>query len=250
METSFDSGYDKYVKCVEQLLDSNDLSNFKNNPDYIYMLEHVSIKQGKEYYNLIKNEFNINDIIIKTYCNLNDSIGNPEIDTYSFGTASPSSLRYIYLSNLCLKYMKTLGKNTVNIAEIGGGYGGLALALEFFSEYYDIIIEQYDIIDINIITKLQEKYINKLTTYSPIFKFHDAATYGNNITSDNLFLISCYAFSEISLPHQEKYIQTMFYKVSNGFFVWNTNTIIDFRKKYTKEVERPLTGQYNEFLYF
>ena len=79
-----DTVYLEYSNYVKTLIATKELSTFKSNPIYTYVLEHVSQEQGQQYYNLIKKEFNTPDIIILEFCNLNDRIGNPNQFEYSF----------------------------------------------------------------------------------------------------------------------------------------------------------------------
>jgi hypothetical protein len=72
---------------------------------------------------------------------------------------SPTSLRYVYQSHLILSYFKTLTlPKQLNLVEIGGGYGGLCVAIYFFSSYYKIKIDNYIIIDLKEVTQLQETF--------------------------------------------------------------------------------------------
>ena len=47
--------YTRYHDYVKNTL--NDISNFKNNQDYVYMLEHVSFEQGLEYIEYIISKY-------------------------------------------------------------------------------------------------------------------------------------------------------------------------------------------------
>lgn len=241
--------YSEYSNYVTSILASNNLSNFKSNPSYTYMLEHVSKEKGQEYYDLIKGDFKISDLTIIEFCNKNDTIGGTILEEYSFGSCSPSSLRYIYQALLILLYAKSLKKKTLKIIEIGGGYGGLSLALHFFSSSYEIEIESYSMIDLTSPLALQKLYLSNLMPITK-FTFHDAQTFGNDIVGDDYFLVSCYSLGEISIENQDKYFNILLPKVSNGFLIWNTFPYADFGRETIYQQERPLTGQVNQFIYF
>lgn len=244
-----DTTYFEYSNYVKTLLASKNVSTFKSNPKYTYMLEHVNQEQGQQYYNLIKKEFNTPDMIILEFCNLNDKIGNPNQFDYSFGKCSPSSLRYIYHTLLTITYLNQLGKNSVKIIEIGGGYGGLALALNHFCHFFGITIESYNMIDLTDPVSLQELYLSKITDISK-FKFYSAENYGKEIEGDNFFLLSTYSLGEIAVERQNLYFQSLLPKVSHGFLVWNTIPDVDFGRVSKREIERPLTGPHNQFIFF
>jgi len=241
--------YSRYSNFVESIIKDNNLINFKNNKDYIYMLEHVTASQGSEYLKYIRKT-TITQNEIESFCNLNDSIGNPNIIKYNNFSSSPTSLRYIYHSHLILKYLESLKLDSIDIVEIGGGYGGLCLAIHFFSEKYGLKINSYTIIDLPSISKLQEKYIYKINPLINI-NYIDATRFGSNISKTNLFCISNYCFSEISSDFQKIYINSLFNKVIHGFMVWNAIPVYNFGFTYKEENEIPFTGgKYNKYIYF
>lgn len=241
--------YTIYMKYVQSILESNDLSNFKNHPSYTYMLEHVSPICGYEYMQSIRMNTKITMKDVISFCNLNDSLGNPTMTEYSIVTASPTSLRYIYMAHLILTHFKSLNLPVLDIIEIGGGYGGLSLAVHYFSEKYNVKVNSYKIIDLLPITKLQEMYISKVNPDLSL-EYIDAATFGSGITNNNLCLISTYCFSEIPLELQRSYIKTLFPKVSHGFIAWNNIPIYDFGYTCRIEDEIPNTAPNNRFVYF
>lgn len=231
--------YNDFVKNVVML---KDLSYFKSHPSYTYMLEHVSYSFGKDYISLIKSEFNIDTKKIQNFCKLNDRIGSPnkyyfeDISMYT----SPTSLRYIYHALLILKHINET-KNT-NIVELGCGYGGLCLAINFFNTNR---IDSYTCIDLPDIIELQKLYLSNFDISFPI-NFISSETYGENIQNDNVFLISNYCFSEISSYNQKKYIDILFPKITHGFITWNNIPLYNFGKELIKvETERPVTGSTN-----
>ena len=243
--------YNEYRNFIGSVLEDKILGSFKQNPAYRSILEHVSLKQGQFYYDLCKKEFQITDEEIYSFTNINDSFGDPIKETYTFGIVSPSSLRYIYHSHVILNYLRFLDKKQYSIVEIGGGYGGLSLALLHYANKFSLTITDYNFCDLDLVVKLQEICINKACPAKDLYTFHDSSTYGINIKSNNLFLISCYAFSEISKTHQENYLQLLFPKITSGFIIWNTK-YYDFGRKTYIEEERPQThpDKINKFVYF
>ena len=47
--------YNQYTDYVYSICKTRDLSSFKTNPNYTWVLEHVNKKQGNEYIYYIKN---------------------------------------------------------------------------------------------------------------------------------------------------------------------------------------------------
>jgi putative sugar O-methyltransferase len=241
--------YNQYSDYVKVICDTNNLSNFKSNPNYTYMLEHVNTQQGNLYLNCILYSTNISVSEIENFCMLNDKIGNPikvKYDNLSI-SVSPTSLRYILHAHLILSHMKRT--NSENVIELGGGYGGLCFALHNFSNKYGVNINSYTICDLPNIICLQNKYLNIVTPNLNV-NFAESTNFGEDIKYEQAFLISNYCFSEISNEYQQMYINKMFKKIKHGFMAWNNIPIYDFGFKLNVEPEIPETGPRNKYVYF
>ena len=99
------SSYDQYANFVGEICALNDLSFFKAHKDFVYMLEHVTPDQGQQYLDVILRVTHLSEKDIKEFCELNDSLGRPRTGTYSFGTVSPTNLRYILQAHLILTHI-------------------------------------------------------------------------------------------------------------------------------------------------
>jgi hypothetical protein len=236
--------YSPYDHFVNQLIS---LDNFKNHPSYTYMLEHVNSKQGEDYCKLLLEVYSKDTI--DSFCKLNDSIGNPARSKLPLLniSVSPTSLRYLYQAHLILQHFKN--QPELHIVEIGGGYGGLCLAINFLSTLNKQVIHSYHIIDLDSVGKLQKKY---LENFNLTFKVEtlSASDYGKSLTRTDYCLISNYCFSEIDKVHQEKYIEHLLWKTKTGFLTWNNIPLYNFGKNVVSEVENPLTGPGNLYVYF
>lgn len=231
--------YTKFINYVNTLTPTT-LTEFKSNSNFTYVLEHVSFEYGQKYLKNILNKTSITQQHIVDYCIKNDKIGGGYKFNYDFITTSPTNFRYLYHAHLILSHLQRIGIHTTNMVEIGCGYGGLFLALDFLAPYYHITIPTYHLVDLPELSTLQQYYLsNHVCQTTPMF--YSAYTYGSHIDDNNLFLVSNYCFSEILNEHQQKYIQTLFPKVSHGFMVWNHIPLYDFGFTYTSEVEDPLT---------
>jgi len=241
--------YKQYSDFVGKLLQdgSQDLGNFKSHPDYTYMLEHVTKEQGEGFLEQISNEIPMD--AIREYCLLNDRIGEPNKADFKFGSASPTSVRYVTQATVILSYMKSLNMTSPDVVEIGGGYGGMFLAMRFFSSYYGIVFRSYTIIDLTEPLQLQKIYLSKLGVEKEVC-FENADTFGAMIPCTNMFLLSNYCFSEIPMNFQEQYRKILFPKVAHGFFAWNNIDVYDFGFPHRIETEVPLTAPYNRYVYF
>uniref|UniRef100_A0A6C0L9H4 Sugar O-methyltransferase n=1 Tax=viral metagenome TaxID=1070528 RepID=A0A6C0L9H4_9ZZZZ len=241
--------YNAYLHALDGLRASGNISTFKSDHNYRTVLEHVSPNEGGEYLRLLRSLTDITEEEITTYCTVNDSIGSPLTSIYGALQTSPTNLRYILHAFLIMRHMLSVGISTVDIVEVGGGYGGLCLALHFFAKKYTISIASYTIVDLKEALYLQEKYLKAVLPNVEV-TFVDASTFGSAITTQNMFLISNYCFSEISAEFQKQYIQTLFPKVSHGFMAWNFIPTYDFGFTRREEEEYPMTGNSNKYVYF
>jgi hypothetical protein len=217
--------YEEYLNYIN-IINSDNIKtiNFKSNKSYNDILEHVSYELGLKYLTLIESDFKeIDQKNIEEFLKINDYYGEPIKYTYNFKntilSCSPTSLRYIYHSLLILVHYKN--SNCKNIVELGCGYGGLCLAINYFSKILNISINNYNIIDlknvcnlINYYLDVNKKHINtKLSIYSSEF-------YGSEICDTDLFFISNYCYTEIDLYLNTSYSNTLLPKTKNGFIVW------------------------------
>ena len=140
--------------------------------------------------------------------------------------------------------------NNIDIIEIGGGYGGLCFYMYNIAPLFNITINTYSIFDLNMPLKLQKKYLEALNILNVNYLELDNISNLNK----NSFLISNYAFSEISLELQKKYTDMVLNPyVSFGFLAWNFIDVYNFidNKKITVEDEYPLTGlHHNKYVRF
>jgi putative sugar O-methyltransferase len=227
------SNYIQYLRTIRSVD-----TPFKRNPNYTYVLEHVSPELGYEYLKLLQTECQLTMDQIVEFCRQNDRIGNPVKSLLI--DVSPTSLRYLYHAWLILQHMKEID----TYVEIGGGYGGLCLALA----YLGAPIKTYHLVDIDEAIALQRLYLQANPVPFQVV-FHSASTYGSAIQG-SYGLISNYCFSEIEPVHQREYVRTVFPNAIRGFLVWNHVPLFDIGKHIVAEAERPMTGPGNLFVRF
>jgi hypothetical protein len=241
--------YQRYATYTSSVVDTDEFARFKSNENYIYMLEHVNLVQGKQYLGLIQRETKISDEDIRAFSAANDVVGSPKQESFTVGVLSPSNLRYLFQAHLILKHMKELGELTPRIVEVGGGYGGLCLAINFLCERFGVKPQSYTNIYLEPASKLQARFLSSFSLSYPA-EFVTSDTYGKDISYEGMFFISNYCFSEISNHHQRGYIVHLFPKVAHGFMAWNNIPIYDFGFRKKVETEYPLTGGANKYVWF
>ena len=225
--------------CRAAASEDSIFDNFKLYPQYRQILEHVSFEQGTKYYDEFKDIENLVSILDKFA--INDTLGNPEIRDYPFGSFSPTTLRYIKVLS---DFMKLCDLNDKDIVEIGCGYGGQYTVLRQL-----ITPSSYTFIDIEDALMLTEKYISKLG-------YDDIEV--NFKTSDNLeagkydLCISNYAISECIDSIQDIYIENILSGSKYGYITHNNQMgysheqlMEKLDKKFKIESETPQTGGEN-----
>lgn len=246
--------YGAYIDYVKQVVAKKDLSNFKRVKPYRKVLEHVNDTQGLSYYQLLTNDNNpITTQQILNFSAQNDSFGNPNTMSIANMSVSPTTLRYLYHARLILDHLnsnKVFYKTGINIVEVGGGYGGLCLAINYLNiSKYRLPIKSYTIIDLEDVSKLQELYLSKFKLLFPVSFRSDIGNYVNYN-----FLISNYAISEFDPQTRMNYMNGLANYMPHGFMVWNGGVYnfssIGKFKRAKHEPEKPQTGKSNVFVYF
>lgn len=215
-----------YINRVNKFL-NNDKSfeNFKRDPLYSTILEHLSKGQGSEYLDWIKN------FDPTLYKNLyekkitNDLVGNPIKYSFNGIKASPNTLRYIKIaSEIKLLFGDDIGNH---IIEIGGGYGGQLVQIDSSFK-----LKSYTICDLEPVNKLIEKYVEKVKIKCEL-KTRTLNDIENKVFD---FLISNYAFSELEKEIQLKYLQII-KKSKRGYMIMNSGDggVYDYKERLTKK---------------
>ena len=247
--------YSPYRVLVNKIVETNKNEwDFKSNSEYTQILENLGKYYGNLYLQQLKKQFPKFFYKHKKYltevCELNDLYGKPNKRPFvSFIPCSATNLRYILHSLLILTFMSNHALNNLDIIEIGGGYGGLSLFMHKISPLFKINITSYTIIDLPEISLLQKTYLDALDM-SKNMHFYNINNYKN--LKENSFLISNYAYSEISIELQQEYTEKILNPyVSYGFLVWNYIEIYDFIKSkiILKEYEEPDTSHNNTNYY-
>lgn len=220
--------YDHFLQFVDTINEKNIMKiNFKSNPNYQSILEHVTFEIGQQYLRLLENEFKFIEMSnIIEYLNLNDACGSPQLNKYTTNNGvefvcSPSSLRYVYHALTILDYYKNT--KCKKMVEVGCGYGGLFLAVCHFSKLLNIEINKYYIIDLEPVGKMIKAYLSMHKSNITIdYSIHPASLFGIDIYDTDLFLISNYCFTEINIDYRDNYIRYLFPNCSSGFIIWQT----------------------------
>jgi putative sugar O-methyltransferase len=207
-----DSDRVEYLNAVERALDTPEgFANFRRDPDYCRILEHVTKSQGKAYLNFINRE-NPELISRKNKWKRVGDVGNPIKYRYEgVGRVSPTTLRYLKVASDLKKYFgNDFGDK---IAEIGGGYGGQSLIIDSLFQ-----IEKYNIYDLPEVNKLISKFLESFILDSS----YSVTTLNQSTTKEYDLVISNYAFSELPGELQRKYIKKVLSNSKRGYLTMNS----------------------------
>lgn len=205
-------GSDYIDLCKIALVDDNVFNNFKSNPHYTPVLEHVDENLGRMYYeNICRDNKYIFDNYIEKFCE-NDRIGNPRKSSYGGVNISPTTIRYIKntidIASLC-------GDSEIKkIVEVGGGYGGLCKTLSVVCDF-----DEYILVDLPEVSQLQRKYIDNFPEIKDKVKCVSCLDYGT-IHDVDLF-ISNYALSELTVDAQMNYYDNIVTNSKTLYITYN-----------------------------
>lgn len=208
IKTSISDTNEYIKKCLDFVSDDLEFSKFKQDPTYTTILEHASIDQALLCIQAIKKSgLDLTKInILKS----NDEQGSPTIADYDdiiFNGISPSTIRYIKVLGDLIDIFNSL--DDYNIVEIGVGYGGQC---KIINDYFNI--KSYQLIDLDEVLKLSEKYLSKYNYNNLLFD--------NTIFKDEYDLvISNYAITECSKNIQLNYINNIINKSKHGYITCN-----------------------------
>jgi hypothetical protein len=208
-------------------------ANFKRNPIYIQIHEHVTYEQGLEYLKIIKEESP--DLIpYFNRFNKNDLAGNPNTYFYQdFGWFSPTTLRYIKVAgDLRREFGNELSE--MHIVEIGGGYGGQCKILSDIKGF-----ATYTIVNLPECNALAKKYLGLMGVKN--VSFIDNTTLKN--LKDYDLVISNYAFSEFDRQEQIHYLEKIILRTPRGYITKNVvSERLNFNSFSTNELIRALSS--------
>ena len=212
--------------CYKAAKHEEIFQNFKRNPIYNAILEHLTDEQGAAYLEVILEgyKFQLNDEQWENIL-LNDSLGNPRRFSYEFDdkilTCSATTLRYVKVLMDIVAFFNI--DKIKSVAEIGIGYGGQCRILMNL-----LPLERYNLIDLPEVIALAEKFLTKLDTAGDI-RYIDGTHLYNDVPCD--LVISNYAFAELAAPVQDIYLEKVVAHSKAGYMTWNSEM---FRKQGVK----------------
>jgi hypothetical protein len=202
------------------------LASFKSAPAVRTVLDGCSKSQGQAYLDRLCEEFpDVSYAALKAYVQRNDSLGDPNMCILLTAAnemlfCSPANMRYAYYACCVLRDCRARGCRT--IVEVGGGYGGLFLAVDSLKAALETEITDYRIVEIPAMCPLARRCIewhaDKSTTAATV---HESTTWGADVP-DTDYLVSLFCLTEISDTDRRNYFATLAARTKHGFILWQT----------------------------
>jgi hypothetical protein len=235
-----------YLQIIANAADNEEsFAKFRSNREYRQILEHVSKSQGYEYLRKIMLSTSELKKLISEVTFLN-TCGLPLVYFYPrLGFLSPTTLRYCKVFDELNRLFPNIAQ--MNIAEIGGGFGGQAAVLRKLSGF-----KSYTIYDLPEVHELQSKFLKANNSESGVL-YAD----GRLAPSGNFDLvISNYAVSELKRELQVAYFENIVKASTHGYLTWNlisqnrlgglsVNEVLQYIPGANVTEESPLTDEGN-----
>jgi len=248
--------YNTWENYCSDILKNNKINDFKKSTNIEHMTEHECLpKFAEDWKEFIIKEAFYNNISLNEINNLidsNEKLGNSNknIDWKYFSKCNANTIEYIYITFIVINDLKNKKLSEINFLEIGGGYGGFALIFYKLASLLNIKINNYVMIDLEPVVKLQELYLKNNLNNIDDFIFYNSK---DKIKLDKkYYLFSSYSFAEIDKESRKNYYDMLFPNVEYGLIFWNYPEI-DIDKyifNITVEAEVPKTGDPNKIVYF
>jgi hypothetical protein len=211
---------------VCQNIDPYTIQTFKKNREIGGIIENVSKKYGDDYLKNIES-FPESVYLDWSVITLLNDVGSPHLEPFIIQgqtrMLSPTTLRYIYYTLDVLSYIRDCEKSSIDIIEVGGGYGFQSILLCLFSHLFNIQIKSYNIVDLPEANNLQNQYLLACQTSFERIRVVSCNTvnaYTFPKTPDT-FLLSNYAMGEFPQKIQDFYVENVAKKTQHGYLCWN-----------------------------
>ena len=216
--------------CVQAANDYRFFNQFRRNPVYNRILEHVSETQGGEYLRLLSGDPEI--LAGMERFKANDRHGGPLTYEYpGVGVVSPSTLRYVKVLADLKAHFRTL--DGLDVCEIGVGYGGQCRVI---NAHYQPAT--YRLVDIRPALLLAQRFLDHYAIPSVL-------TYQtmNELPRQSFDLvISNYAFTELPRAIQDVYLAKVIAGAKRGYITYNEINPTEFGSYRAAELIEMIPG--------
>lgn len=202
---------DDYVGfCARASRDPAVFARFKRDPDYTRILEHTTQAQGRAYLDIVRSRYAHLLERLDRFAR-NDRHGDPVTYEYgALGAWSPTTLRYIKVLGDLEAHFGDLA--TMDVIEIGGGYGGQCVIVDAYGG-----AASYTLVDLAPCLELAGRYLEACGVEGVERLTMEALP---AVASYDL-VISNYAWSECTRAVQETYFERVLGRSARGYLTCN-----------------------------
>lgn len=198
-------------QCLKAALDTNTFQNFRKDPQYKVILEHVDARTGLRYLKAITDcGYSIDDVfeIIEPL----QFLGNPILHDIGVGRpVSTTALRYLKVG---IDIISQFGTDLGMIVEIGCGFGGQAIILSKLAS-----IQHYTFVDMWQVNLLIQRFI-ETSDFNVEYEIKTIRQASSRLNID--YVISNYAFSEFDIQLQSLCLKKFVLNSKHGYLTMNT----------------------------
>lgn len=216
--------------CLDAANDYRRFNQFRQNPVYNEILEHVTEQEGAKYLELVASDAAL--LAAMDQFRQNDLYGGPRTYCYPLvGAMSPSTLRYVKV----LSDLKNLFQNLdgLRICEIGIGYGGQCRVINAYS-----VPVSYRLVDLKPVLMLAQRFLDHFAMRSTLIY----TTMNELEKTDYDLVVSNYAFTELPRPIQEIYLEKVILNCRRGYITYNDINPAEFCSFKKEELVRIIPG--------
>lgn len=228
-----DSGQLGYLTSVKDAVANEDmLMNFRADPGYQQVLEHVSISLGQKYLNEIISEYNPQPFSVFALLSKLSVFGRPPVHDFSgIGPVSPTILRYVKVAYEMNRLFGDLSQK--RIGEIGVGFGGQVAVLEKMFDVKDFVA-----FDLPEVLQLFDIFLSR-TDSRVTPRLVDGR---QPVPVEVDLVVSNYAFSELARNLQDAYLENVIVGAKSGYMIWNNLSSKNLDGYSLREIIRKIPG--------
>ena len=213
------SFYDAFFLRCEQLYNPNfDFDGFRNSQEFFF-LDNRTPTPDTEALNI---GMKIDKALMEKYLQVKKSkLGYKNAPTNQYSDCDQLDSRHYMMSCFIFSYLNSIGFNTDNILEIGGGFGNWCYINQDIINY-----KKWNILDIPFVTDLQNWFINKDikdTSRINLISFSDNTKYKNFVDDTNKIdlIIASHSLSEVNMEIFQHYVDKILPKTQYLFYAYS-----------------------------
>ncbi len=217
--------YVNYIEAVREAIKQQPAEwTFKRDWRYREVLEHTPLEFARIMFDWSRKKMPQIDLdLICSLARKNDNFGAPtQLPIEGLGFYSAGNMRYLCHAIKVWQYLDSLKLPEVDIVELGGGYGGLALWIRGLASMFRTHVDSYVMIDLPEVCALQRMVAQHVGLDATAMDGTDETVFAMfEHGTRPLVCLSAYAFSEFEQKTRDWYAERLLKHCQYGWMVWN-----------------------------